>query len=80
LAFKVADKNPVVEPPSPALHLCIIIPEGKALVGPHSSILAQLYQLTGPSRQRSFLQTIHQTRVFFDQLWASLSSATLDFK
>jgi hypothetical protein len=34
----------------------------------------------GSCRDHSFPQTIHQSVVFRDQLWASLSSTTLDFK
>jgi hypothetical protein len=42
--------------------------------------LAKPYRLWGLSCQVSLLQTIHQSLIFCDQLWASLSSATLDFK
>jgi hypothetical protein len=34
----------------------------------------------GLSCQISLLKTLHQSLILRDQLWASLSSATLDFK
>jgi hypothetical protein len=47
---------------------------------PLRPVLAKFHRLWGLSCQISLLKTIHQSHIFRDQLWASLSSATLDFK
>ena len=42
--------------------------------------LAKLYRVRGPGHHISLLQAFHQSLVFRDQFWVTLSSAALDFK
>jgi hypothetical protein len=42
--------------------------------------LRSLPRLLGPSCQMSLLEILDQALIFRDLFWASLSSATLDFK
>jgi hypothetical protein len=42
--------------------------------------LAKLYRLCGPGHNISLLQAFHQSLIFRDQFWVTLSSAALDFK
>jgi hypothetical protein len=44
------------------------------------AVLAKFHSLWGFSCLVSFLKTIHQSLILLDQLWTSLSSATLNFE